>query len=161
MPELHCSSGLPAHCAPSQCRRRCALEVIDELLRQPGAIDGDEADRLLDFRWKIGRREDAEETLRLFCDLRLRLEHRHYLAFFRIRRWLENNLLASVQPCQAAEARFVHLRLDHFCVEAIRRSTLCAVLGEGVVLLAPRLRFVFAPLPRPVPPQVSRQLAHA
>ena len=118
---------------------------------------GRRSDRLLDLRWKLSRREDAEGTLRLFCDLRLRLEQRHYLAFFRIRRWLENNLLASVQSCQAAEPRLAPARLEHFCVEAIRRATLCAVLSQGIALLAPRLRFVFAP----VEPAVKPALPHA
>ena len=163
MSDLHCISQQPANCAPLQCRRRCALEVIDELLSQPDAISGDEADRLLDLRWKVSRREDAEATLRLFCELRLRLEQRHYLAFFRIRRWLENHLIASVQPCQAAEPRLTPVKLDHFCIEAIRRASLCAVLSEGLILFAPRLRFVFRPVEEltaeaPVFPKNSRSL---
>ncbi|MGH7936609.1 MAG: hypothetical protein ACREF8_06340 [Chthoniobacterales bacterium] len=146
MSDIHCISQQPANCAPLQCRRRCALEVIDDLLSQPGAISGDEADRLLDLRWKVSRREDAEATLRLFCELRLRLEERHYLAFFRIRRWLENHLIAGVQPCQAAEPRLRPVKVDHFCIEAIRRASLCAVLSEGLILFAPRLRFLFRPV---------------
>ena len=78
--------------APADCRWRCALEVIDELLGHAHTVTGEEADLLLDLRWKLGKSEDAEGALRLFCDLRLRMEQRHYLAFFRIRRWLEKNM---------------------------------------------------------------------
>lgn len=141
-----CSTASPADCAPAHCRRSCALEVIDELLASPGAVSGEESDLLLDLRWRLRRRDDAETALRLFCDLRLRMEQRHYLAFFRIRRWLENHLLASIRSCPLAEAQFVGVKLNHYCVEAIRRVSLCAALEKGAVLLAPRLRFTFRPV---------------
>lgn len=138
-------------CAPANCRRRCALEVIDSLLSRPSpAVSGEEVDLLLDLRWQLRQRAAAESALRLFCDLRRRMEGRHYLAFFRIRRWLENHLVAAVQVCPAAEPRLVAVRLDHYCVEAIRRVCLCASLVDGAVLLVPRLRFGFRPLQTPV-----------
>jgi hypothetical protein len=151
-----CTTPLPADCAPAHCQRRCALEVIDELLCQPGAASGVECDLLLDLRWKLRRREDAEGTLRLFCDLRRQMEQRHYLAFFRMRRWLENHLLAGVRICPAADERFIPVRLTHYCVEAIRRFCLCAALGNGSVLLAPRLRFTFRPEPAAVSSNAKR-----
>lgn len=147
MPPPSCTTSLPAECAPARCHWRCALEVIDELLCQPGATSGLECDLLLDLRWKLRRLDDAEGTLRLFCDLRRQMEQRHYLAFFRIRRWLENHLLAGVRICPAANEHFVAVKLTHYCVEAIRRVCLCAALGTGSVLLAPRLRFIFRPEP--------------
>ena len=134
-------------CAVSTCRQRCALDVIDELLRSPRErISGEEMDLLLDLRWQLRRRTEAEATLRLFCDLRIRLENRHYLAFFRLRRWLENHLVASVRVCPAAEERMLPVKLDHYCVEAVRRVCLCASLGYGSILLAPKLRFGFRSL---------------
>lgn len=132
------------------CHWRCALEVIDELLGQPGAIAGEDADLLLDLRWQLRQGREAEVALRLFCDLRLRLEQRHYLAFFRIRRWLENHLVATVRICPAAEPHVVAVKLDHYCVEAIRRVCLCAALGHGTVLIAPRLEFSFQQVAAPV-----------
>lgn len=132
--------------APAAPRRasRTAVCVVDELLSTPGAVSGEEVDLLLDFRFQLRARNDADATLRLFCELRRRLEGRHYLAFYRIRRWLETNLVAEVRSCQAAEARIVSLKLDHYCVEAIRRVALCAGLRKEGVLLAPRVRFEFA-----------------
>jgi hypothetical protein len=117
--------------------------VIDQLLSHRAAVSGEEVDRLLDLRWLVHRAEDAEATLRIFCDLRLRMEQRHYLAFFRLRRWLENHLEAAVRICPAAEARLVEVTLNHYCVEAIRRVALCAALGREGILLAPRLQFRF------------------
>ncbi len=117
--------------------------MIDELLSQPGAASGEEADLLLDLRWKLGKSEDAAGALKLFCELRLRMEQRHYLAFFRIRRWMENHLLAAVRICPAAEGHSVPVKLDHYCVEAIRRVSLCAALGRSAVMIAPRLEFLY------------------
>lgn len=145
-----CTTSLPAECTPARCHSRCALQVIDELLGQPGAVSGLECDLLLDLRWKLRRRDDAEAALRLFCTLRLRMEQRHYLAFFRIRRWLENHVFAGVRICPAAEEHSLAVKLNHYCVEAIRRVCLCSALGSGSVLLAPRLRFAFRPVAAPV-----------
>lgn len=154
MEASHCSSVVSTECAPATCRGRCALQVIDELLSEQRVVSGEEADLLLDLRWQIRQEADAEATLRMFCDLRLRMEQRHYLAFFRIRRWLENHLVASVQVCPAAEPQLTPIKLDRYCVEAIRRMALCSALGRGSVLLAPRVRFQFhghmAPLEGPV-----------
>ena len=121
------------------------MEVIDDLLAEPGAVSGEEMDQLLELRWHLRHRDGAEQTLRLFSYLRRRMEHRHYLAFFRIRRWVENHLVAEVRLCPAAEPHVVSVKLDHYCVEALRRVCLCSALGKGAVLLAPRLRFLFRP----------------
>ena len=145
-----CSTGAHLECEPTTCRFRCAMEVIDDLLAEPGAVSGEEMDQLLDLRWHLRHRTDADASLRLFCEVRRRMEHRHYLAFFRIRRWMENHLLAEVRPCPAAEPRFVSVKLDHYCVEALRRICLCSALGPGTVLLVPRLRFTFRPQVAPV-----------
>ena len=149
-PEVKTLSDAPALSAPTldctvgTCRQRCAVDVIDELLGLPrAAVSGEEVDLLLDLRWQLRRREEAEGALRLFCDLRRCMEKRHYLAFFRLRRWLENQIVAEVRVCPAAEVRVVPVPLNHFCVEAIRRVCLCASLGQGAILLAPRLQLRF------------------
>jgi len=132
------------------------VEVIDELLCHAGAANGEETDLLLELRWKLRHREDPEGMLRLFCELRRRMEQRHYLAFFRIRRWLENHLMAAVQICPAADVHEIPVRLDHYCVEAVRRVCLCAALGRGAVQIAPRLRFAYR---APASAAVERELA--
>lgn len=141
--ESLCLSSSVQECTPTECSWRCALDVIDELLSQPKAATGEETDLLLDLRWHLHGRSDADAALRIFCDLRRRMERRHYLAFFRIRRWMENHLIGAVRICPAAEATSVPVRLDYYCVEAIRRVCLCAALQPGTVLLAPRLQFTF------------------
>ena len=84
MEQSVCLTSSHVLCLPAECRGRCAVEVIDELLAERSATSGEEADLLLDLRWKLGTSDDAEGALRLFCDLRRRMEGRQYLAFFRI-----------------------------------------------------------------------------
>src|SRR5688500_1519454 len=84
-------------CSPVSCRNTCALEVVDGLLRAAGSVRGDEVDGLLDLRWLLHQWKNAETTLSVFCQLRRSMEDRHYLAFYRLRRWLENHIEVTVQ----------------------------------------------------------------
>ena len=152
--------------ASSRTRNTCrqpiytnGLEIVDELLSTPGAVTGDEMDLLLDFRSLLRSRHDAEATLRCFCDLRRRLESHHYLALYRLRRWLESEMAVEVRPCPLAPSALRPLHLDLFCVEAVRRACLCAALLDGVPLLAPRLSFCFrSPASKAVVPARSDEV---
>jgi hypothetical protein len=122
---------------------QCALQVIDKLLAEPQGVTGEDVDLLLDFRSLLRTRREAEKALRAFCELRRRLECRHYLAFYRLRLWLQHHIQVEVRPCQAATPVVIPLKLEFYCPEAIRRGMLCVALGHGVPLLAPRLSFSF------------------
>ena len=122
------------------------MEALDALLSIPGAATAAEADGLLDLRQLLKSRRDAEGALRVFSALRVSLEQRHYLAFYRLRRWLENHVMAEVGPSAEAPLVQVPVRLSSYCVEAVRRQCLCAALDRGVALSAPRLTFFFVPL---------------
>lgn len=133
-------------CTVGTCCPKCSLEVVDELLSMPDAVSGDEVDLLLDFRSLLRGRSDAEAALRLFCDLRRRLEQRHYLAFYRLRRWLENQIVALAFSTLSGQTVRVPLHLNFYCGEAIRRLCLCAALQLGAAGSTPRLTFSFIPL---------------
>jgi hypothetical protein len=135
-------------CTPSHCQPGCSLEVVGELLSTPGALTGEEADKMLDLRQLLLSRGDAEAALRLFCELRLQLEPRHYLLLYRLRRWLENQIMVVVQPAPDAKPILVPLRLNFYCIEAVRRLCLCRALNNSAGLTAPRLAFAFVPLPK-------------
>ena len=137
------SASASAACAPAHCHWRCALSVIDELLAQPGAASGEETDHLLELRWHLRQRDNAEAALNLFCDLRRRMEHRHYLAFFRLRRWLENHLAATAETAAGDAQLWTAVKLDYYCVEALRRACLCSALGQWNAEERPRIRFRF------------------
>ncbi|HUR47444.1 MAG TPA: hypothetical protein VMZ27_16295 [Candidatus Saccharimonadales bacterium] len=79
-------------CNPQNCRKTCATEVIDKLLREHGSVRGEEVDLLLDLRWLLRDEKQPEKALEIFQKLKSRLEEKHYLLFFRLRRWMENHL---------------------------------------------------------------------
>jgi hypothetical protein len=88
------------------------------------------------------------------------MEARHYLAFFRMRRWLETHVRASVRSCPLQAPVHAPLRLDYYCLEAINRSVLCAAVARGLPLLAPRVSYEFRPLSQTCsrrPPDDARQ----
>ncbi len=140
-----CLASIGADCSPASCHGRCAVEVIDDLLSQSHAISGEQADLLLDLRWQLSRRNNAEQALRLFASLRMQLESHHYLDFYRIRRWLRNHIVARVEGGPVAD-RVITLpvKLDFYCLEAERRHCLCAALEEGVDFFAAKLHFEFS-----------------
>jgi hypothetical protein len=127
----------------SQCRHACAVDVVDRLLQASASVRGEEVDALLDFRSLLRRRSDAEQVIAQFCTLRRMMEDRHYLSFYRLRRWLENHLEVRVTVRRNDPERLGRLRLDHYCVEAIRFQCLHSVLRQGEPLLGPKIRFVF------------------
>jgi len=130
-------------CTSTTCRLTCALEVIDELLQAQGTVRGEEVDALLDLRSLLRHRENAEAALALFCQLRRTMEERHYLAFYRLRRWLENQIEATVRIVRGAPERTAALRLDWYCLEPVRFHCLQSVRQLGEPVLAPRVRFTF------------------
>ncbi len=142
-------------CVFSNCQGTCALQVIDELLRSQGSVRGDEVDGLLDLRWMLRSRDDAEAALTLFCKLRRAMEERHYLSFYRLRRSLENQIKARVRIVRGAPERTVALKLDWYCLEAIRFQCLHAGKQPGERPLAPRVCFTFHPVTQPLKNELS------
>jgi hypothetical protein len=133
----------PCTCTPATCEGSCALQVIDSLLRETHCVTGEHVDTLLDLRSLLRRGENAEAALNVFCQLRRAMEPKHYLALYRLRRWMENHIEAHVRPCRGRPESPVPLKLDRFCLEAVRVQCLKAALQPGQMLLAPRVRFGF------------------
>ena len=107
------------HCTPATCRERCGHEIVDVLLHEQADKDPALIDALLDLKFALTHRTDAEEILAVFCDLRQRLERRYYLAFYRLRRWLENQLVAHVSPGRGYPARSFPLVLKSKTVQGV------------------------------------------
>lgn len=139
-------------CQAETCRSGCSLEVIDSLLRASGSVRGDEVDALLDLRSLLRRRQDAdaEAVLAAFCPLRRAMEARHYLAFYRLRRWLENHMEVHVHLAAEEGERVVPLRLERYCLEAVRVHSIQGELGPTA---RGRVEFRFR--------QENREAAHA
>lgn len=138
-------------CNQAACRPGCALQVVDHLLSDLGASRGEDVDTLLDLRFLLHRRENPEEILSLFCKLRRSLEQAYYLEFFRLRRWLENHIQARVTSVRGGSGHIVPIRLDFFCVEAIRYYCL-ARTSRHQPFSSPRVHFAFRPAEATVHP---------
>jgi hypothetical protein len=119
------------------------LEVIDELLRSKPAVRPQELDALLDLRWLLRHRQDAEAAVILFCSLRRNMEERHYLAFYRLRRWLENQVEAVIRLRRGEPEKIAPLKLERYCGEAVRFQCLESVREGREPLFCPRVKFVF------------------
>ncbi len=127
------------------CPLNDGLAVLDQLLAaltrddEPAAFDA-----ALDLRWQLQERTSADAALRDFFRLRALVEERHYLACYRLRRWLETQLVARVSPDRHQPAQLIGVRLD-----ASDYSALCAQclnLAAAEVQFTPwaRVRFAFA-----------------
>jgi|GEM_PF-5130478 len=131
----------------SGCPLNHGTAIVDQLL---AAITRDRADEsfenaldaALDLRLLLAAEADADSILAAFFRLRLIAEERHYLACFRLRRWLESQFCALVHFNRCAPPRTVPLVLDLFNCHDLR--TRCACLAAEDIRTAPwaRVRFV-------------------
>ncbi len=133
----------PCTCSPLTCEFNCALQVVDGLLQAQGSVRGEEMDALLDLRWLLHRHQDAEEAVRLFCRLRQMMEHRHYLAFYRLRRWLENHVEVQIDVPYTGASRVIPLQLQPRSWEAVRHQLLQSALPRGRIQPGCHIRFDF------------------
>lgn len=141
----HISPAQSGTCNQASCRPGCALQVVDHLLSILGPSRGEDVDTLLDFRFQLHRGQNPEEILSLFCKLRRSLEQAYYLEFFRLRRWLENHIEARVTSFRGGPDSLVPIRLNFFCVEAIRYYCL-ARTSKLQPFTAARVQFTLRPV---------------
>ncbi|WP_044891974.1 hypothetical protein [Opitutus terrae] len=106
------------------------MSVVDQLL---AAItrDGDheELNAALDFRLMLAGAPNPAAVLRAFFDLRHAVAERHYLPFYRLRRWLETNMLALVHVDRSSSPHRVRLQLDAASFGALYAQ--CAVTATA------------------------------
>jgi len=129
--------------APADCPLNHGLAVTDQLL---AAItrqnDGPALDVALDFRLLLAHARDADTVLREFFRLRAVIEERHYLACFRLRRWLEKELAALVKLDRTATARRIALQLDVRSYDALCARCTTRAAGAEPAPATARVQFV-------------------
>lgn len=143
---LACAGG----CKPGACEQGCCLKILSDLLGAGAIQDGGKCDQLLDLHSCLRRRVDAEESLRLFCELRSWLEDENYLAFYRLRQWLQKHIFAEFEFTErqgSPGSRQLPLRLVGRGLPAVRRGVLCDALRQGLSTGPRAMRFQFVPLP--------------
>lgn len=103
----------PFALGPGACPLNQGLAVVDQLLAaitREGSRE--ELDAALDFRLILAHTSDPAAILRGFFALRSVAEERHYLALYRLRRWLESQFVAIVHVDRHSPPRRVHMKLD-------------------------------------------------
>lgn len=113
---------------PGACPLNQGLSVVDQLL---AAItregDRDALDAALDFRLLLANSGDPAAVLRGYFALRGIVEEYHYLALYRLRRWLENSFAALVLVDRSGIPQLVGVNLSVPSFGALYAS--CAVLA--------------------------------
>lgn len=137
-----------------ECPLNTGLAVLDRMLAAM-QHEGDPValDVTLDFRLLLATSQDATAILREFFRLRALVEAHHYLACYRLRRWLETHFVARVQLDRTTAPRSIALRLaDLHSYDALQaRCLLAAAEGRSA---PPWARVSFAPLSPKTPAPV-------
>lgn len=147
-------SPLSASSSAASCPLNHGTAVLDQLL---AAITRDRADEsfelaldaALDFRLLLAGDADADTILSGFFRLRRIVEERHYLACFRLRRWLESQFCARVFLNRCEPPRTLPLILDLASCADLR--TRCACLAAEDLRTLPWVRVQFARAVAPTP----------
>jgi hypothetical protein len=125
--------------------------TLDGLLAAIDPRDGELFDAALDLRSLLTEGGDATAALHQLFRLRRLLDGRHYLAFYRVRRWVQRRIVAQVRAGRAAPWRTRELPLDAARLDEIVNASVAAVAAEDAAPhVDAQVRFVFRPAP-PVP----------
>jgi len=123
--------------------------VVDQLLAAITRDHADESfeaalDAALDLRLLLAAEADADTILTAFFRLRRIAEERHYLACFRLRRWLETQFCALVQFNRCQPPRTLPLILDLASCADLRARCACLAADDVHNLSWVRVRFARA-----------------
>ncbi len=145
--DLALSSSSSSPFPGAACPLNHGTAVVDQLL---AAITRDRADEsfeialdaALDFRLLLATETDPETLLSAFLRLRHIAEERHYLACFRLRRWLETQFCALVYLDRCQPPLTLPLTLD--LANCTQLRTRCACLAADDLRNLPWIRVRFA-----------------
>ncbi|MBA4136116.1 MAG: hypothetical protein C0518_02225 [Opitutus sp.] len=118
--------------------------TLDGLLAELGVGECELFDLALDLRSLLADGRDAEACLVQLFRLRACLDGRHYLAFYRVRRWVQRRIVAQVRPDRTAPWITRELPLDAARLDELVNSCLASLDLAGPAL--PRVRFTFRPI---------------
>lgn len=156
-----------AAAVPSRCPFHDGPATLDALLAELSGRNAEALDVALDLRSAWMRRRDAGSCVRLALRLRHALNGSHYLAFYRVRQWLQRVIVVQVRPWRGAAWQTFPLPLNSARLDEIENACRSAWLQDhphadawGSLL---QTRFVFlvdaaAPAPSspaPLPPSLT------
>jgi hypothetical protein len=120
------------------------VAVLDQIL---AALTPEDAasvyDTALDLRSWLRRADDAGAVVGDFIELRALIGNRHYLACYRLRRWLESHIVAHVTLDRRDAPRVVSVRLDAPNLAMLRARCVDAATAGAPATTHPRVHFAF------------------
>jgi hypothetical protein len=139
------STRAAAQVAGLNCPLNHGVAALDQLLASLMGEDNSEAfDAALDLRSLLSNATDATAIIREFYRLRSLVEERNYLACYRLRRWLEGQLIAWVSPQRHQAERSTAVRLDAMCIDHLNDRCIAAALEGTSTVSHARVRYAFA-----------------
>lgn len=141
---------MSSHAAAPLCPFHDGAATLDGLLAELDPRDAALFDAALDLRSALSDGHDATAALQRLFRLRALLGGRHYLAFYRVRRWINRLVVAHVRPGRAAPWRTVELPLDAARLDELTNTCLATLAIDGELSAGAHIRFDFrAPAPAP------------
>jgi hypothetical protein len=119
--------------------------TLDGFLAEIDPRDTALFDAALDLRSLCRARAEPEACAAQFFRVRRMLDSRHYLAFYRVRRWMSRFLRVEVRAHRAAPWLARALPLDGARLDEVINAALAAVADEGGIPATAHARFAFAP----------------
>ena len=149
MPALTTSFS-PLAAIAADCPLNHGVFVLDQLLAALSENrDAAGLDAALDLRLALAGKAEPAIVLALFFRLRATVEESHYLACYRLRRWLDAHYVAHVQLDRSRPAKAVALQLAPAAsLPALREQCIASAGGHGIAEFAARVRFAVAEPPR-------------
>jgi hypothetical protein len=128
--------------SPTGCPFHDGAATLDGLMAEAaGERDDEFLNAALDLRSLMVERRKAEACLAQLFALRARLDGRHYLAFYRVRRWVQREIVAQIRPDRTSPWAARDLPLDAARLDELTNGFLAILETQQATL--PQMRFVF------------------
>jgi hypothetical protein len=146
-----------AFAAPARCPFHDGPATLDGLLAELGPDESDALDAALDLRSAVAAGQDAAACVALALRLRHALDGAHYLAFYRVRQWLQRVIAVQVRAWRGAEWMTVRLPLNSARLGEIQNACVAEWSRQHPDVPADlaQVRFVFLTRERAVARDVS------
>lgn len=141
--QISAESALRPSLATRSCPLNSGVAILDQLLAAIGCEnDPDALNAALDFRLLLAGPHETDAVLRGFFQLRALVEDRHFLACFRLRRWLESQIVALVFFDRCQPPSTLRLRLDSLSYHALRHNCVRDASASEIEAAWARVKFV-------------------
>lgn len=130
---------------PMLCPFHDGAPTLDLFLAELAPQDAELFDAALDLRSLFTAREDAQTCLQQLFRVRRLLAGRHYLAFYRVRRWAHRVIQMEVRAGRGAPWHRRELPLNCARIDEAINTGLASLAEDDVFPAGAHVRFVFAP----------------